>query len=425
MKEITIKQFLFTQPEPSGENSTDNVYLSICNNLLRIWEDSGLMSEVPDELRQVVVIGIVGYYQDILCDTGLWRSFTEQSRRLYNKPVPFHDDTDDYIDFELNRSDIEFVLWYELAFNSMQYRYRYPRDPEMMELAEKFFSYLESKYEEIDNPEGYREFFDLELHDSQYSDKLYTFIHWLYWKNWLILPTFQLTFAQLYPDMIELQRNSSSPSDAEDKIEKFKNQIMASVPTGPLALYLKEWLNLIIERKTPRHKSLKYVSPDGDDSIKEHPYYTAFINANNGSPIRFISTYNELNDFFIKGMKWAEGEEHIPDMKGNSDFVLMATSHGGLMIAKNIAKCIKHPDNKLYDKDHARKFAFNLISQRGVCPGDMLRYICEKGWLPDATFPEYPSLREDMPTEEQRRKLAVEHLDFLSRAYLQEYYRGE
>lgn len=425
MKEITMKQFLFTQPGPREENATDKIYLSLCNNLLRIWDESGLMTEVPDELRQVVVIGIAGYYQDVLCDTGLWRSFTDECLRLTGRRVPFHPATEEYIVYELNRSDVEFVLWYELAFNSMQYRFRYPLDPEIRELAGMMFAYLESGYDDMVNPEGYREFFDIELNDPAYSDHLYTFIHWLYWKSWLMLPPFQLTFSQLYPEMTELQKNSSDAEDAAKKIEKFQNQVMSSFPTGPLALYLREWLGLIVEGRAPKEKPRRYVSPDGDDSVREHPYYTAFMKANGGSHIRFIATYAELNGFFIDGLGWEKGEEHLPVMKSHSDFVLMATPHGGLMVAKNIARCIAHPDNPLYDKEHARRFAFNLISQRAVCPGDMLRYICSNGWLPDATFPEYPSLRGDMPSEEDRRRVAVENWEFLSRAYLQEYFRGD
>lgn len=104
----------------------------------------------------------------------------------------------------------------------------------------------------------------------------------------------------------------------------------------------------------------------------------------------------------------------------------MVTPDKGLMVAKNIAKCIKHPANHLYDRDYARKFAFNLISQRAVCPGDMLRYICQNGYLPDATFPEDATIcNVNNGFDEENRKLVAENWDFLARAYLQEYYRGD
>lgn len=425
-----MKQYLFTRPGEPEENATDRIYLDLCNRLLEVWEESGFVADAPDDLRHVVVTGLIGYYQDVLCDTGLWRSFTDECLRRYGRRVPFHADTEEYVVYELNSSDVEFVLWYELAFNSMQFRFRYPLDKEIVGLAGLLFAVLESGYDDMVNPEGHREFFDVELNNPEDSEHLYNFIQWLYWKNWLILPPFQLTYSQLYPELIELQNNSADSADAAKKIDKFRHQIMASLPTGPLALYLREWLSLIVDGRPPKERPRRYIGPDSDDipAAEEHPYYTAFMKANGDRPLRFIADYAQLNDFFIKGMGWNEGEEHLPAMKSHSDFVLMATPHGGLMVAKNIAKCISHPDNHLYDREYARKFAFNLISQRAVCPGDMLRYICSNGWLPDATFPEYPSLYPEdcrRPTEDERRNAACDNWDFLSRVYLQEYYRGD
>ena len=62
MKNLTLKQYLFTQPGPREENPTDKIYLELANRLLQIWDGSGLLPEVPDELRQAVVLGIIGYY---------------------------------------------------------------------------------------------------------------------------------------------------------------------------------------------------------------------------------------------------------------------------------------------------------------------------------------------------------------------------
>ena len=430
MKELNINQFMYMQPGPKEVSESDKSYLEICNSLLRIWEECGLLSEVPDDLRNAVVLGIIGYFQDVLCDTGVWRSFTDECKRKYGHPVPFHKESEEYIEYELNLIDIQFVLWYQLAFNSMQYRYRYPLDPELLELASHFYRELADQYDNLSCPKDYKDFFDIELNNPEYAEKVYYFVKWLYWKNWLIFPPFQLSFSQIYPEFVELRNKAKDSEDANRKIEQFQHQVMSSVPTGPLAYSLKEWLALIINGKHPKDEIPKYIPSSEDeekDGLKEHPFYTTFIKANNNSPIRFISTYNELNKFFIEGMGWEPEQEHLSGMKGHSDFVLMATPHGGLMVAKNIAKCIKHPDNTLYNEEYARTHAFNLISQRALCPGDMLRYICSNGWLQDMCFPEYPSLNTGLSqsSEEQRREVAVNNWDFLARTYLQEFYRGD
>lgn len=431
MDKINMKQFRFTQPDGGVEKSTDKKYLDLANRLLEVWDESGLLSEVQDDLRKVVALGLTGYFQDVMCDTGLWRSFTDECLRRYGRRVPFHADSEDYILYELNRDDIEFLLWYLLAFNSMQFRFLYPLDSRIISLAGKLFEVMESAYDTMEAPEGYAELFDVENHNPEDAEKLYELSRWLYWKSWLLLPPMQLTFAQIYPQMMEIQESAPSPQAAAEQIEKLQQQVMSSIPTGPLALYLREWLSLILDGKLPREKAKRYVAPGMDlrdpDNPKEHPWYTAFMAANAGRPIAYFATYAEMNRFLIEGLGWAEGEEHLDMMKEHSDFVLMVTPHAGLMVAKNIARCIADPDNSLYDRNHARNFAFNLISQRAVCPGDMLRYISANDWLPDVAFPEYPlpAGSEETPGFEDRNRAALDNLDFLARAYLQEYYRGD
>ena len=86
----------------------------------------------------------------------------------------------------------------------------------------------------------------------------------------------------------------------------------------------------------------------------------------------------------------------------------------GMLLARNIAKCIASPHNQLYDKEYALRHAMDLLTERGCCPGDLLRYVCNKGWLPDALFP---------GTDDS--DLVKHNWDFIARCYLQQYYRGD
>lgn len=409
MDDITLKQFLFTQPGGEVSVPTDKDYLRIANRLLRTWHNKALMQDAPDDLKKVVCIGLTGYYQDIISDAGVYRSFTDECMRLYGRRVPFHDNTDDYIDYELNLADVEFVLWYQLAFNSMSHRFMSPRDPKLLKLAAALYRVLEDEYDDIPAPHDYTALFQADLLDPADAETLHDLSQWLFWKNWLLLPTFQLTFAQIYSGWTEIQHTAASPEAAARQIEEEKQTAMAQLPTGPLALYLREWLPLILTgRITAPRKRKEESTPEA------HPWYTAFLKATEGRDLAFFKTYEELNAFFIDGLGWEKGEEHLPQFKGRSFFALMVTPRHGLMVAKDIARCVKHPLNPYYDPEHAAGFAFNLISQRGVCPGDMLRRFLAEGAIPDARFPE---------TDDT--SLVSDNADFLARAYLQEFYRGD
>lgn len=407
MDEITLKQFKFTQPEQEITKATDKDYLRLANRLLNTWRNRRLMPDIEDDLKKVICIGLTGYYQDVISDAGVYRAFTDECLRLFGKRVPFHEPTEDYIDYELNREDVEFVLWYELCFNSMKYRYLAPDDAKLLTLADALFKVLEDEYDEIPDPEGYNELFDCELYDPEDAEKLHDLSQWLFWKNWLLLPAFQLTFAQIYQHWMELQQSQSDPLKAKELIEADKQDAMAEMPTGPLALKLREWLHLILKGKMPKKRKQPL-------EAEVHPWYKAFMDANNMHDIRFIKTYDELNDFLINGMGWAKDEKHLPNLEKMQDFVLMVTPDRGLMVAHSIARCVNHPLNPFYDKDYASDHAFELLSKRAVCPGDMLRFFIKNDCLPDAHFP-----------HSANKKLVADNADFIARAYLQEYYRAE
>ncbi|MCM1004785.1 MAG: DUF3843 family protein [Prevotella sp.] len=419
MDKINLRQFLVYQPNGEVEQSSDKAYLALANKLYRHWEDNALFQEAPDDLKKVVCIGIVGYYQDIISDAGLWRSFIDQCKQRYGNYVPFHKDNEEYILYELNLADVEFVVWYYLAFNSMQFRFLSPSDTRLLKLANALYHILEDEYDEIPSPENYKSLMDCEFHNPEDTEKLYDLGQWLFWRNWLLFPPFQLSYSQIYSQIVEIQHSSPSQQIAAQRIEELQQEVMTSMPTGPLALYLREWMSLVLDGKLPTTK--QQAAP----VQKEHPYYTAFVKANNGMTMRFVKTYDKLNDFFINGMGWEKDEDHLPQFKGHSDFVLMVTIDKGLMLAKDIAKCIKHPENPLYEKEYAEKFAFTLLSQRAVCPSDMLLHICNNGWLPDARFPESVGLDVANQQEEQSTNLVKDNWDFIARVYLQEFYRAD
>lgn len=104
-----------------------------------------------------------GYFQDIIADAGIWRSFVDANRRMYGYSVPFQDDTDEYVDYELNAEDVRFLTWYVIAMSCEEKRQIYPHDEKIMELASCAFDYLESIYEEAPEPEGYNLARGLEL----------------------------------------------------------------------------------------------------------------------------------------------------------------------------------------------------------------------------------------------------------------------
>ncbi|MCH5230252.1 MAG: DUF3843 family protein [Muribaculaceae bacterium] len=399
---ISKEQFLLRQPSMPEETETDKFYFGICNRLAEVAKERDLFPSYPEKVVERAALAMTGYYQDVVSDAGIWRSFIDECRRLYGFTVPFYSkDGDEYFDYELNQADVKFMVWYALSMNYENRRVCYPYDKEILEGAEVWYHELEAYYDEAPIPVNYRFSAELEIHNEEDRPEIMRLANWLFLHCYLMTPAFAMSLSEIASEY------DLSKEDGVVEMQKRLDIAMWQDPTGPLALYLGEWLYLIVEGKpAPEPKEKKQSEP--------HKYYTAFTQYTGGKTIQFFSTYEEMNRFFIEALGWAEGEEHLNQIKNDRDFVLMVEERKGMLLARNIAKCISCPDNNLYDKEYAENHAMDLLTERGLCPGDLLRYVCSHGWLPDAHFPD---------TDDY--KIVGETWDFISRCYLQSYYRGD
>ena len=214
MEKITLNQFIFSQPNSPIEKPTDKGYLILANRLLTIWQSSKIMNDLPDALKQNVVLGIVGYYQDIIADSGVWRTFISQSLAMYGHRVPFYCEDEDYIEYELNLIDVKFLVWYFLAFNSMKYRYLYPLEENIQKLGELLYDELERCYDNAPNPSDYNDILDVELNNPEYTNAIYDLSQWLFWRNYLLVPPFQLTYSAVYSRIEEIRLSGVGEEEA-------------------------------------------------------------------------------------------------------------------------------------------------------------------------------------------------------------------
>lgn len=396
-----MQQFLVRQPAAPDETSTDKYYLDLANRLAETAASEGLFPSYPEKVIERTAMAVIGYYQDVICDAGIWRSFISECRRRYGLTVPFYDEGgEDYMDYELNRIDVRFMVWYGLSMNFEDRRVWNPLDPEIVDGADAWWRILDEVYDEAPMPVDYRMTHELEMHAEEDSEAIMKLGNWLFMHCYLMTPAYAMTLAEI-ASQIDLSKEENF-----QQLQKRLEMSMSEDPTGPLALFLREWLYLIVEGKLPRIKKPK--------ETPEHKYYTAFTRATGGEVIKFFHTYEEMNAFFIDALGWAPGEEHLPQMKGSHDYILMVNREKGMLAARDIARCIAAPGNDIYDKEWAKVHAIELLTERGCCPGDLLQYVCRNGWLPDAAFP---------GTDDT--KLVADNWDFIGRCYLQQYYRGD
>lgn len=401
MNSIDFRSFLLRQPNFPEEMSTDRFYFDLANSLVKITEQNNLLSSWHESSIHRAALCMIGYLQDIIADAGIWRAFINHCRHLYNKTLPFFDVSDNYIDYELNPEDVRFLLWYSLAMNNEERRTLSPTDEEVFDCAKKWHEYLESVYDEAPVPDGYHLAHEVEIHAEEDSEQVMRLARWIAHHCYLMTPADSLSVANLIAS-----RDTQAP-DFSEKIAEEVNNLLTTSPIGPLALFLREWMYLIIEGRIPDKR--------GKVQSEPHKYFLPFLSANDNKPMKIFSSYEEMNNFLIQALGWAEGVEHLSQLKGARNFILLVNRQKGMLVAVDIAECIKSPGNTLYNEEIARRESFRLLTMRGVCPGDLLIYICSNGWLPDASFPESPS----------DTSIVEENWDFIARCYLENYYRED
>lgn len=405
MAKVSVKEFLLRQPNFPDPVETDPFYHGLAEKLLNVIEYDAFGKKLNVSVSIRLALTLADYMQDIVADAGLWRSFVDANRLLYGWSVPFHELPENYVDYELNREDVRFLVWYVIAMLDNEFYLIYPHDKLLISLADSLFALLESEYDEAPVNENLHIARGLEFNDPNDHKAIYALGSWLFYNSYLLTPAFALTLQEI--------KNSVSLDDKDYSkiINERLEEAMLENTTGPLALFISEWVYLMLEHKLP-------VLPKEEEK-QIHKYYEAFTNYTGGETIRYFEDYDSMNKFFIDALGWEKGKEHLAQAKGAHDYVLMVTPYKGMLMARDVARCIKDPANILYDAEYASSHAFNLLVVRGLCPGDLLKTILKNGWLPDAVFPHAGvNLVEN-------QDLVKRNADFIARCYLQIYYRGD
>jgi hypothetical protein len=411
---ITDKEYLQRKVNAHEMFSSDYWYLSLANRLMTEWENSGLLSKFPESGRKEAVLCLTCYLQDISGDIGAWRAFIDHCNTIYGYPVPFYTSEDGslnldgemeegtYVDYELNFADVCFLLWYSVSFYMPgEWQYIYPYDEELIKLAKILYSELDRSYEDSPLPEGMVKTNDLDMYDPEDAETLTTLGHWIYWASYLMAPAFKTNMYALMQDL---------KGKGQKEMIQSMGEAQMNLPTGPLALFLREWVWLLVSGELPKPKRKK-----SDENEAQHSFYEPFIKANNGKRIAFFNDYKSLNEFLHKAFNWDPNEENIPGLKDCHDFTLLVNEKKGMLLARDIARCLAHPDNPCYDKEYAINNAFRLITERGAAPIDLVQYALANNLLPDLRW----------NGVEGSEILTHDNADFIARCYLLQFYRAD
>jgi len=193
-----------------------------------------------------------------------------------------------------------------------------------------------------------------------------------------------------------------------------------TVITVSCAYYNNEWwfFGKFSIRKLNDDEDIRPAASDVKEIKAVDPVYTIFTEASQGESLMYFSSYDDLKEFFINGLKWEDNDDNMmPDLKAFQNFILYANPKG-MLIAPDIAEYVKDERNPMYNEEKAIEGALDLFTVQEQCPVDLLKYLENSGRLPDA------QIKSELG-QEHGKKLLHENWDFIARLFLESYYREE
>ena len=237
------------QPGSPRVAETDQFYLWIALRLGKLWDESPWLRQLDDDVRRDVVLAVTGYYQDVVADGGLWRSFTRLHSERHDSPVPHYGRREDYVDYELNVDDVRFVIWWTIA-GERGAEVLDPHDAGLEALATAFFMLLDEEYEDAPVPKQFNIAAEVDLDDPQDAQRIYDYAYWLYWRSFLLRPSSQAVMEQAMPEAHAIIAQVGE-RDARPLLQELNERLMSSEPAGPIPLTTAQWLRLIIDDEMP------------------------------------------------------------------------------------------------------------------------------------------------------------------------------
>ncbi len=406
--EITIKDFMLKQPNYPDVAESDKYYIILASRMAKLMDNSRQLINYDENIRKDVVLAVVGYFQDIIADAGIWRSFSTVCKKLYGKPLPIYPIPEDYIESELNLVDVQFVVWYVLEMSAGENGKISPFSKDVVSTAKLLYGVLDAVYDDAPVPVELQMVMDVDLNDESDAQKIYDLSYWLFWNSYFLRPAAKEALKQAMEHAHDIIRKNPDEEKARELLADMNRQVMVESVTGPLSLSIGEWIELIVDGKLPKE--------DAPKSGGEHKYYTAFNKATGGKPIAFFSSYDALEAFLSEDMGWGNAPEgHLPAMREFDNFVVLGDPRKGMLVAHDVAPYIKHPDNPMYDSRRAAQEGHNMVLRQGVAPIDLVKYLFKNNLIPDVR----------LPYDDGEESLLHANWDFFARLYLQNFYRGE
>lgn len=250
MKKTLVPKLEITRRHPKGmQSATDMEYSGVATEILAAMEKLHVTDISKSGLKEIAV-NVALYFEDVVADAGIWRSFADRIKELYGRQLPFYDvDAGNYFPDEPNEDDVKLIVWYTML--DVHYgKIGNPENEVLGNLARAAYGVLDRNFETVGVNEELKEYFQ----KADFTGDYYTMRDAM---KWLLFDCY-LTYVPGMADRIASQvedtmyRMRCSPQEAFYQLE---NILTYEQEIGPLELTAQEWMAMILRANGHREEA--------------------------------------------------------------------------------------------------------------------------------------------------------------------------
>ena len=240
--QITVQDIVMRHPM-GMRCATDFYYAKVGNRLLRQLSKNPTKQGLSEDVMMKMALKTVLYFEDVICDSGIWRSFVEKHQALYDKTLPFYSVKGEYYADEPHVRDIQLLLW-DVMMEEHENEIINPENPGLSAIAFDFYEVLDDEFEKAPINETLKDFFEHPVFIGDFIE-MRNVLQWICSTCYLTAGRYKLRgFHETFESIIKLLRFDSHDNRA---VYAAMCQQPFKYKTGMLALLPQEWLAGILE----------------------------------------------------------------------------------------------------------------------------------------------------------------------------------
>ncbi|WP_345190745.1 DUF3843 family protein [Algibacter agarivorans] len=258
---IYIKHWLAVKPQ-NYSGKTDLYYLKVANKINTNFIPSSefmLSQFIEKEDIFLLCCFITSYFEDIISQTNIWRSFKLMHNKLYSKKLPFYSIDEDYEDDEINFEDVAFLTWYFLN-TIQQEKFINPYNDFIFDIATTSMQVLEEEYEYAPENNTLKNLYNFEnIAGDFYNSR--AFIQFVFFESYLFFPDVKQGFNNDILDALEdTKADEDNPNLLMSYVREITEHFTFNKNSSLLALKAKDWTKELLGESHNSYDDISSIS---------------------------------------------------------------------------------------------------------------------------------------------------------------------